>query len=582
MAERKTTLRLAGLGAIAVALLAAAFGGGFAIADRTRDSDATTTPEAVAGDGGVQYAADESTPGRVLLTRTDCSGDGKVVAAFNWTRAAGQEEASYRIAVFPKGTPETLANLKDGIYRDSLRGQAKIGGLNPTFEYTVKVVGAESDNWARGALTTPACNPGGACPPSADLLAQGPASGTTTDTTARVWVRTCYPAPVAISYREAGAPLTAAVSTAEQRTDPERDNTAVFNIGGLRPFQKYDYVVTVGGISIPHAPASFWTMPPKGAPTKLRFLTASDVHSIRMQNRVGQLAMPQMLRAEPQFALMIGDNVDVDGFGAFDPTSAESYLRDYRDNWSYAPMRNFLAGVSTRMMWDDHDLLNDWDRKDAAPYAFARKAFSDFIGRQNPDPVQEGSTYFTFDAGDISVFVLDVRSFRSPKRQADDAQKSMLGAQQKADLKEWLTTSTAKFKFISSGVQWNDHQVVPLRKDDAWDGFRTEREEIFDFINANGVDGVMLLSGDAHWPAVIRHSYGIIEFQTTPSGVSPPAPPPSVQGASDVLYAEGQKNVFGRFDVDTTVSPARVDFAMVDNTGAELFTLTLTETDLAR
>jgi alkaline phosphatase D len=131
-------------------------------------------------------------------------------------------------------------------------------------------------------------------------------------------------------------------------------------------------------------------------------------------------------------------------------------------------------------------------------------------------------------------------------------------------------------------VQWSDHQVVPLRKDDAWDGFRTEREEILDFVNANGVDGVMLLSGDAHWPGVIRHSHGIIEFQTTPVGVSPPAPPPSVEGAPDVLFAQGQKNVFGRFDVDTTVSPARVDFAMVEHNGTELFTLTLTEPELAQ
>jgi alkaline phosphatase D len=233
-------------------------------------------------------------------------------------------------------------------------------------------------------------------------------------------------------------------------------------------------------------------------------------------------------------------------------------------------------------MWDDHDILNDWDRKDAEPYAFAKEAFTEFIGRQNPDPVRDGSTYFSFDAGDVSVFVLDCRSFRSPKRQADDAQKSMLGDQQKADLKEWLTTSTAKFKFIASSVQWSDHQVVPLRKDDAWDGFRTEREEILDFVNANGVDGVMLLSGDAHWPGVIRHSHGIIEFQTTPVGVSPPAPPPSVEGAPDVLFAQGQKNVFGRFDVDTTVSPARVDFAMVEHNGTELFTLTLTEPELAQ
>ncbi len=592
MAERSAQLGRIAIGAVALVLIGAAFGVGFLVADRTGadDADTATAPTAtatsVADSSGpaASFVVNDTLPGRVLMTRTDCSGDGTVVATFLWTRPAGQESDRWRLLIAPLGQEDDLSKLDDAIVRPSNNGQAKIGGLAAGSQFGVKIIpGTGDEAWARGALTTPLCNQfGSACPPSSDLLAQGPVSGSTTDTNARIWVRTCYPASVVLEYRETGAPLAAGIATSPQRTDPQQDNTAVFEIAGLRPSQSYDYRVLVDSIPVPHPAASFWTMPAPGTPTKLRFVTGSDLHQIRPQNRVANLAMPEMLRAQPQFALLLGDNIDVDGFGKFNPTATEAYLRHYRDNWSFAPMRNLLAGVSTRMMWDDHDIINDWDQLDAAPYPFAREAFGIFVSRQNPDPVREGSTYFTFDAGDVSFFVLDVRSFRSPKRQADDAQKSMLGEQQKADLKEWMTTSTAKFKFIASGVQWNDHQVVPLRENDAWDGFRTEREEILDFINESGVDGVMLLSGDAHWPGVIRHSHGIIEFQTTPVGVSPPAPPPSVAGAADVIFADGQKNVFGRFDVDTTASPARIDFAMVDRLGVELFKLTLTETDLAR
>jgi len=234
------------------------------------------------------------------------------------------------------------------------------------------------------------------------------------------------------------------------------------------------------------------------------------------------------------------------------------------------------------MMWDDHDIMNDWDSKSAPPYAFAKEAFDDFVGRQNPPTVRPNGTYFTFDAGDVSFFVLDVRSFRDKKHTPDNAAKSMLGAEQKAELKNWLKTSKAKFKFVTSGVEFHDHQTVPLKQDDAWEGFKTERQEIFDFIHNNHVGGVILISGDAHWPGVFKHEYGIPEFQTTPASVAPPNPPPSAIGAPDVLFEDGQKNVFGQFDVDTTVSPARVDFTMVQSTGTELYKLSLTETDLAQ
>ncbi|HEY8172174.1 MAG TPA: alkaline phosphatase D family protein [Dehalococcoidia bacterium] len=578
-------VRLSIFAAIALALVGAAFGAGFAVDRATDDSSARVeTPEAgpvVA----VSLNVDDAYEGRLLITRTDCSGDGSVVAAFLWSRPANGQADSYRIAVAPIEFEGDFSHLPDAVVRDSPRGQAKIGGLQPAREYAARVARTgQSDVWARSTFTTPSCDSfASVCTPSSDLLSEGPVSGTTTDTTARIWVRSCYPVPVAIQFRPTGSAATTLVTTLPQDTAADADNTAVFQLTGLQPSTSYDYTVLVAGLAVDQPRAHFWTMPTTGSPTKLRFITGSDLHQFTTQNRPQpRLTLTQMLGADPHFALLIGDQIDVDGFGKFNPASPEAYLRHYRDNWSLPQFRALLAGVSTRMMWDDHDILNDWDKNELAPYPFARAAFNDFVARQNPDPVQPGSTYFTFDAGDISFFVLDCRSFRDKKNAPDDASKSMLGDQQKADLKHWLTTSNAKFKFIASTVQWSDYQVRPLRTNDAWDGFRTERQEIFDFIHNNHVGGVALLSGDAHWPAVISHPYGLIEFQTTPAGVSPPAAPVEVHGAPDVLFYADQKNVFGRFDVDTTVTPARLDFAMVDATGQLLFTKTVTSDDLAQ
>jgi alkaline phosphatase D len=568
-----------------LAVIAGAFAAGIVVTRLIDDDDPAASAAPPSGDAQLAVDIDESFSGRVIVGRTDCSGDGSVVMQFLWTRSPLSQDLPHRVLVGPLEHEGNLERATDGVFRLSPRGQQKIGGLDSGRQYFVSVnVDKATDTWARSVVTTPSCDRiGGICPPSSDVLPQGPASGYTDQTSARIWVRTCYPASVHVAYRPVGVDVREAVTTPPQPMEPSADNTAVFTIDGLQPGVEYDYTVFVEGIAPEQPRGQFWTMPAANTSGTLRFVTASDFHQFLTQNRPQpRVTLNQMLVADPQFAVFLGDNIDVDGFGAFRPTSSEAYLRHYRDNWSLPPLRSFLAGVSTRMMWDDHDILNDWDKLEEAPYAFAKEAYDIFIGRQNPDPIQSGSTYFTFDAGDVSFFVLDCRSFRDKKNAPDDASKSMLGDQQKADLKAWLSSSPAKFKFIASTVQWSDHQVRPLRTNDAWDGFRTERQEIFDFIRDNGIDGVSLVSGDAHWPAVIEHPYGIIEYQTTPAGVSPPNAPESAVGAPDVLFYANQKNAFGLFVVDTTTSPARLNFTMQDGNGAVLFTFSRTEDELAQ
>lgn len=563
--------------AVAIVVLVAAVGGGVLIGHATWRSTRGATGADVLS---VMFSVDPQYEGRVLLTKSSCNGDGRLTGAFRWTIAPGTDSQTYRIVAGPGDDNALLAS------RETAMGQARIGSLVPGRQYTITVFKPGfTDIWASSIITAPSCDDfAAACPPGADLLAQGPVSGATTDTTAHIWLRTCYGTSVTIEYMQSGpATWAAAQRTAAADVVAAHDNTLVAAIDGLTPSTQYIYRVVVDGI-VPEQPdAHFWTLPAPGAPAKFRFLTASDAHQIRAQDR----ALPadtfrHMEQAKAQFELLLGDQISVDDFATFNPASKEAYLRHYRDNWSTIPFRSLLASVSTVMMWDDHDILNDWDAKSSPPYPFAKAAFEDFVGRQNPPPVQANGTYFTFDAGDVSFFVLDVRSFRDKKQATDNAGKSMLGAVQKAALKHWLQTSSAKFKFITSGVEFQDHQTVPLKQGDAWEGFKTERQEIFDFIHTNHVGGVVLISGDSHWPGVFKHDYGIPEFQTTPAGVTPPSPPASAIGAPDVLFEDGLKNVFGRFDVDTTVAPARVDFAMVQSNGTELYKMSLTEADLAQ
>ena len=562
-----------------IALLAA-LGGGVLLGHAAWSRSTTKSGTDRAAATSLVFLPDAQYEGRVLLVKSSCNGDGRLTGSFRWTTAPGTETQPYRIAIGPGDSGPLVAS------RDSSTAQAKIGSLAPGQQYTVKVLKPGfKDVWAVSTITPPSCDDyAAACPPGADLLDQGPVSGATTDTSAHIWLRTCYGTSVVIEYAPSPAgPWANAQRTAPANVEAAHDNTLIVTIDGLAPATSYDYRAVVDGILPEQADGHFWTKPPAGAPARFRFLTASDSHQINAQGRIPPAdTFNHMRQSNAQFELFLGDNISVDDFAAFHPASKEAYLRHYRDNWSVPAFRSLLASTSTVIMWDDHDILNDWDAKSAPPYSFAKAAFEDYSGRQNPPPVRPNGTYFTFDAGDVSFFVLDVRSFRDPHKSPDDANKSMLGAQQKSDLKAWLTSSKAKFKFVTSGVEFHDHQTVPLKTNDAWEGYTTERKEIFDFIHDQHVGGVVLISGDSHWPGVFKHEYGIPEFQTTPAGVTPPAPPASAIGAPDVLFQDGKKNVFGRFDVDTTVSPARVDFTMVQSNGTELYKLSLTEAELAQ
>ena len=72
----------------------------------------------------------------------------------------------------------------------------------------------------------------------------------------------------------------------------------------------------------------------------------------------------------------------------------------------------------------------------------------------------------------------------------------MLGSYQKEWLKDTLRKSSATFKVIASSVPFS--KGIKPRSKDPWDGYPEEREEIFNFIEKEKIEGVLLISADRH------------------------------------------------------------------------------------
>ena len=103
----------------------------------------------------------------------------------------------------------------------------------------------------------------------------------------------------------------------------------------------------------------------------------------------------------------------------------------------------------------------------------------------------------------------------------------MLGARQKAWLKQRLAESRAPFKVLASGTGWS--VAERLEGGDSWGMFLAEREEIFDFIRDRGITGVFCISGDSHMgelnciPRSGAGGYDLYDFCSSPLAQVPAA-----------------------------------------------------------
>ncbi|HZM81707.1 MAG TPA: alkaline phosphatase D family protein [Candidatus Limnocylindrales bacterium] len=398
----------------------------------------------------------------------------------------------------------------------------------------------------------------------------GPIAGGVTDTTARIWARGARRGNLYAQYRVAG---TTAWTTAPAFAtfDATRDHTAVVTLTGLSPATAYEYRLAVDCTVDPLSKGTFRTLPSNQS-SRVRFAFGADINGQPFSG------FPNVVARNPDFMIFGGDNLYADAAPA--ATTTAEYYAKYRNQWGDAFFRDLNARVPSLMMWDDHEITNDWSGGQTGLYAQARPAFNAYQGDHNPPPRVPGGTYFSLRAGPADVYVLDTRSFRSPNGATDNASKTMLGATQKADLKAWLSASTAPFKFIISSVPFSDFGTTG---NDSWHGFTTERSELMRYIRDNRIGGVVLVSGDQHWSAVFRNTsftpYRFYEFMPTPLwAFFRPAPSTT---DPQILFKVGDRKIFAMFDVDATVSPARLVVEYFDTTtNASLYRLTLTPTDI--
>ncbi|KAF7936470.1 uncharacterized protein EAE97_007836 [Botrytis byssoidea] len=241
-----------------------------------------------------------------------------------------------------------------------------------------------------------------------------------------------------------------------------------------------------------------------------------------------------------QFMLFLGDFIYIDVPKRFG-VSVEDYRREYRQVYSSPDWPAVGQNLSWIHVLDDHEIANDWDKKTAGIYEAAADPWHHYQTAVNPprarqagtyNTLRDGATYFEFTQGPASFFLMDTRTYRdsSSELPANSTGKSMLGAEQLADLLDFLKKPEpkgVKWKIIASSIPFTKNWRVNSM--DTWAGYLNERQVILEAmwdVGLRGGCGVVIISGDRHefaatafppplngrWPV----SATVNEFSTSP------------------------------------------------------------------
>lgn len=332
----------------------------------------------------------------------------------------------------------------------------------------------------------------------AAVQTHGPMVGAVTQQSARVFARTDEQAVVTIEYSEDSTLIPFSISS-PLITNSISDFTANIDLNDLKTDTVYYYRVVVDGVPQQVAPFPFFrSFPLEGIPQNFKFVVMTDLINVGTNSTVS-IPLYEKVKAEnPAFVVILGD---WDHRNPNDLNSMRTMYKQTRGSGSQAGL-DFSTSISPFFpifhIWDDHDIgMNNADKTYAAK-GQALQVFKEYWPTP-PLANPNAGIWHDFTYGNVEFFMLDVRFQRDSADDPDGPDKSMLDGDMIANgQKQWLLdgllNSTARWKIIASGVAFNEG----TKPSDNWAAYMNERSEILDFIEANNIQGVIIMSGDLH------------------------------------------------------------------------------------
>ncbi len=276
-----------------------------------------------------------------------------------------------------------------------------------------------------------------------------------------------------------------------------------------------------------------------------------------------------------------------------EPTDLAGYRARYAQYLSDADLQAARAACPWYVVWDDHEVENDYASltpevpADAAGFparrAAAYRAWWEHMPVRLPPPVDgaDDPIYRTAAFGGLlDLVLLDGRQYRSdqacgnaklsvdpPCPEAAEPARTMLGATQEAWLGETLANSTATWTLLGQQTVLSDLRLPngAILNPDQWDGYAPARDRLL--AQAAPVAGrLLVLTGDIHLAGVGTLPGIGTEFVTTSISSDARIPAelqPFVETIESIVDAELAHRGYTRH----TVTPATwtAEYRIVDN-----------------
>lgn len=394
------------------------------------------------------------------------------------------------------------------------------------FALSVLLLVVQPTVFAESAAAQPAAQPA--------ALRAGPMPSGVAPTRAVLWVQTTAAARLFVEYRTVpadsqrhwqrsayGIPAGEWQRSAEVATAGP-DFSASLPLAGLRPATRYAYRLLLDGRAVPTGIGSFCTAPPDSAGgADLTLALGSCAFVADPYPAEGYGIFRRILDQQPDVMLWLGDNVYLWGD---EWASAAAAARRYAHTRALPDLQPLLRGANHAAIWDDHD----FGPNDADSTLPTRRTMLDVFRRFWPHDLYEaapGGATGHFRWGDVEFWLLDDRSWRTPKRGTPRRLRSQLGARQRAWLLAGLRASTAGFKLVAVGGQVLSSSG---RGETFCNGFRRERRALLRALDSSQVKNVVFLTGDRHYAELSRRESRrgatLIELTASPLTSSPARP----------------------------------------------------------
>lgn len=397
---------------------------------------------------------------------------------------------------------------------------------------------------------------------SRPLLAQGTASGDVAGGRGIVWSRTDRPARMRVEWSTTES-FSNARSVAGPAATLDSGFTARVDLTSLPPGQRIFYRVRFEdlsdsrNLSLPSI-GSFLSAP--AAARDLMFAWSADTCGQGWGIDVDRGGLPiyeSIRRARPDFFVHCGDTIYAD-----DPLPPEKALPDgttwrnvvtpakskvaetldeFRGNHLYnlldENVRRFNAEVPQVVLWDDHEVMNNWDpfKTTEGDPRYGVRSVAELAGRARQAFLEHVPIRLSTDARPrifrslrhgplLEVMVLDLRSYRganSGNRQPERGPESdIAGAAQIRWLEHALAASTATWKVIVSGVPIG----LVVCDGEAYEGVSNgdgpalgrelEIARLLRFIRSNRIRNIVWLTADVHYAAAHHYDPARARFES--------------------------------------------------------------------